>query len=339
VTPTPIRPQSQRSATEVFPSAPPLSGSSINSAIEVEGETPGPATESDEVLFREVDSTYFRTLGIPVLRGRDFTADDMRSPGDALLVNQALASRYWPGGDPIGKRITVYRSAQGRPDFGQPVRGTVVGVVGNVRHFSLDTDFSPEVYLPYTLTVWPRMSVIARVTGDPAAMIPALTRVTRSVDPDIPLENVRMWFRVYDLSASLQASLAYRRFITGLLAAFALPALLLAALGIYGVVAYLVTQRRREIGIRVALGAQRADVLALVLKEGLRLALIGVGIGAVGAFATTRWLRSELYDTSATDPLTFVLAAGVLAGVAALATLLPARRAMAVDPARTLQAE
>ncbi len=317
----------------------PLSGSSISSAIEVEGETPGPATESDEVLFREVDSTYFRTLGIPVLRGRDFTPDDLRHPGDAILVNQALAARYWPGGDPIGKRITVYKSAQGRPEFGQPVRGTVVGVVGNVRHFSLDTDFSPEVDLPYTLPVWPRRSVIARVTGDAAAMIPALTRATRAVDLDIPLENVRMWFRVYDLNASLQASLAYRRFVTGLLAAFALPALLLAALGIYGVVAYLVTQRRREIGIRVALGARRSDVLALVLKEGLRLALIGVGLGAVGAFATTRWLRSELYDTSATDPLTFVLAAAVLAGVAALATLVPARRAMAVDPARALQAE
>jgi predicted permease len=317
----------------------PLSGSSINSAIEVEGETAGPATESDEVLFREVDSTYFRTLGIPVVRGRDFTPDDLRHPGDAILVNQALAARYWPGGDPIGKRITVYKSAQGRPDFGQPVRGTVVGVVGNVRHFSLDTDFSPEVYLPYTLTVWPRMSVIARVTGDPVAMVSALTRATRAVDPDIPLENARMWFRVYDLNASLEASLAYRRFITGLLAAFALPALLLAALGIYGVVAYLVTQRRREIGIRVALGARQTDVLLLVLKEGLRLALIGVAIGALGAFATTRWLRSELYDTSTTDPLTFVLAAVVLAGVAALATLVPARRAMAVDPARALQAD
>lgn len=317
----------------------PLSGASINSAIEVEGETPGPAAESDEVLFREVDSTYFRTLGIPVVKGREFTPDDMRHPGDAILVNQALAARYWPGGDPIGKRITVYKSAQGRPDFGQPVRATIVGVVGNVRHFSLDTDFSPEVYLPYTLTVWPRMNVIARVAGDPAAMVPALNRAAHAVDPDIPLESVRLGWRVYDLNASLQASLAYRRFITGLLAAFALPALLLAALGIYGVVAYLVTQRRREIGIRVALGARRSDVLALVLKEGLRLALLGVALGALGAFATTRWLQSELYDTSTTDPLTFVLAAAVLAGVAALATLVPARRAMAVDPARALQAE
>jgi predicted permease len=317
----------------------PLSGASISSAIEVEGAPAGVADESDEVMFREVDSAYFRTLGIPIVRGRDFTPQDMRSPGDAMLVNQALAARYWPGGDPIGKRMTVYKSAQGRPEFGQPVRGTIVGVVANVRHFSLDTDFAPEVYLPYTLTVWPRMSVIARTAGDPASLIPTLTRAVRAVDPDIPLEGSRLWSRVYDLSASLRESLAYRRFITGLLAAFALPALLLAALGIYGVVAYLVTQRGHEIGIRMALGAQRGEVLALVLGEGMRLAGIGVALGAAGAIATTRWLRSELYETSATDPVTFVLAAVVLAVIGAAATLVPARRATAIDPARALQAE
>jgi len=317
----------------------PLSGASISSAIEVEGAPAGTAGQSDEVMFREVDSAYFRTLGIPVVRGRDFTPEDMRSPGDAVLVNQALAARYWPGGDPIGKRITVYKSAQGRPEFGQPVRGTIVGVVGNVRHFSLDTDFAPEVYLPYTLTVWPRMSVIARTAGDPAGFIPTLTRAVRAVEPDIPLEGSRLWSRVYDLRTSLRESLAYRRFITGLLAAFALPALLLAALGIYGVVAYLVAQRGHEIGIRMALGAQRGDVLALVLAEGMRLAGIGVALGAAGAVATTRWLRSELYETSATDPVTFVLAAVVLAVIGAAATLVPARRATAVDPARALQAE
>jgi putative ABC transport system permease protein len=317
----------------------PLSGASINSAIEVEGAPASPADESDEVLFREVDSAYFHTLGIPIVRGRDFTPEDMRSPGDAMLVNQALAARYWPGGDPVGKRITVYKSAQGRPEFGQPVRGTIVGVVGNVRHFSLDTDFAPEVYLPYTLTVWPRMSVIARTAGDPESLIPTLTRAVRAVDPDIPLEGARLWSRVYDLSASLHESLAYRRFITGLLAAFALPALLLAALGIYGVVAYLVTQRGHEIGIRMALGARRGDVLALVLGEGMRLAGIGVALGAAGAIATTRWLRSELYETSATDPVTFVIAAVVLAVIGAAATLVPARRATTIDPARALQAE
>lgn len=313
----------------------PLSGASINTPLEVEGA----AGESDEALFREVDTAYFRTAGIPIVRGRDFTAEDLAHPGDAVLVNQALAARYWPGGDALGKRLTVRKSAQGRPEFGEPVHATVVGVVGNVRHYSLDTDFVPEVYLPYTITVWGWMSLVARTAGDPAAMVPTVARAVHAVEPDLPLEGASFYNRVYDLPTSLRQSLAYRRFITGLLGAFALPALLLAALGIYGVVAYLVAQRGREIGIRMALGAQRRDVLALVLKDGARLAAMGVLLGAAGGIATTRWLTSELYETSATDPLTFVLAAVVLAGIALVATLVPARRATAIDPARTLQSE
>ena len=312
----------------------PLSGASIYTPVEVEGAA---ANEGDQALFREVDTAYFRTAGIPILRGHDFAADDLAHPGDAVLVNQAFAARYWPGGDALGKRITVRKSAQGSPEFGQPVRATIVGVVGNVRHYSLDADFVPEVYLPYTVTVWGWMSLLVRTTGDPAAMIPAVARAAREIEPDLPLEGVSN--RPYDLPDALRQTLAYRRFITGLLGAFALPALLLAALGIYGVVAYLVTQRGREIGIRIALGAQRWDVLALVVGEGMRLAGIGVLLGAAGALATTRWLRSELYETSAVDPLTFVLAAVVLTGVGLVATLLPARRAAAIDPARTLQAE
>jgi putative ABC transport system permease protein len=308
------------------------------SAIEVDGAPPG-SGESDEVIFREVDSAYFRTAGVPIVRGRDFTPDEIAHPGDLILVNQALAARYWPGGDPIGKRITVYKSAQGRPDFGQPVRATIIGVAGNVRHFSLDTDFEPEVYLPYTITVWTHMEVLARTGGDPERLVPTITRAVREVDPDLPLEGAPLTFRVYAVSVSLQESLAYRRFITGLLAAFAVPAVLLAALGIYGVVAYLVTQRSREMGIRMALGAQRRSVLGLVLGEGMRLAAIGVVIGGVGAAIATRWLQAQLYEVSATDPATFVAAAVVLAGVAALATLVPAWRATGIDPVGTLKAE
>ncbi|HEY7637376.1 MAG TPA: ADOP family duplicated permease [Gemmatimonadales bacterium] len=314
----------------------PLSGASINTPVEVEGAVAG---ETDEALFREVDNGYFRTAGIPILRGRDFTAEDITHPGNAVLVNQALAARYWPGGDAIGKRITVRKSAQGRPEFGERVRATIVGVVGNVRHYSLDTDFVPEVYLPYTITVWGWMSLVARTRTDPSLMVPTVARVVRSVEPDLPLEGARLGSGVYDLRSSLRESLTYRRFITGLLGAFALPALLLAALGIYGVTAYLVTQRSHELGIRMALGAQRRNVVALVLGEGLRLAAVGVVLGGVGAALTTRWLRSELYETSATDPLTFMLAAVVLTAIGALAALLPARRAAAIDPARALQAE
>jgi putative ABC transport system permease protein len=314
----------------------PLSGASIDTPVEVEG---APASESDQALFREVDTAYFRTAGIPILRGRDFAVDDIAHPGDAVLVNQAFASRYWPSGDALGKHITVRKSAQGRPEFGQPVRGTIVGVVGNVRHYSLETDFVPEVYLPYTVTVWSWMSLLVRTAGDPAGMVPVVARAAHTVEPDLPLESASLVNRVYELPAMLRQSLAYRRFITGLLAAFALPALLLASLGIYGVISYLVTQRGREIGIRMALGADRFDVLRLVLGEGMRLAAIGVLLGAAGAAVTTRWLRAQLYEVSATDPVSFVLAALVLIAIGLLATLVPARRATAIDPARALQAE
>jgi putative ABC transport system permease protein len=314
----------------------PLSGASIDTPLEVEGAA---ARESDQALFRVVDTAYFRTTGIPVVRGRDFTVDDLTHPGDAALVNQALADRYWPGGDALGKRITVRKSAQGRPEFGAPVHATIVGIVGNVRHYSLDTDFVPEVYLPYTVTVWGWMALVVRTAEDPAALVPAVARAARSVEPDLPLEGVSLSNRVYDLPTSLRESLAYRRFITGLLGAFAVPAVLLAALGIFSVVAYLVAQRSREIGIRMALGAQRRNVLALVLAEGLRLAGVGVLLGTLGAIATTRWLSSELYETSATDPLTFVLAAVTLAGISLGASVIPAGRATTIDPARTLQSE
>jgi putative ABC transport system permease protein len=314
----------------------PLSGASMNSPIEVEGAR---GDDADQVLFREVDSAYFRTAGIPIVRGRNFTPGEIAHPGDAVVVNQALVARYWPGGDPIGKRITVYKSAQGRSDFGEPVRATVIGVAGNVRHFTLDTDFVPEVYLPYTVTAWPWMSLLVRSAGDPARMIPAVTHAVRGVDPDLPLEGARLGHRVHEVSAALGESLAYRRFITALVGAFAAPAVLLAAIGIYGVVAYLVAQRTREIGIRMAVGAEPRAVLRLVLGEGLRLAALGVLIGAVGAAVATRWLRAQLYQVSATDPLTFVSAAVGRAAVAAIATLVPARRAMKVDPVRALQAE
>jgi putative ABC transport system permease protein len=176
-------------------------------------------------------------------------------------------------------------------------------------------------------------------SGDPAVLVPAVAQAARSVEPDLPLEGASFYNRVCDLPTSLRQSLAYRRFITGLLGAFAVPAVLLAALGIFGVVAYLVTQRGREIGIRMALGAQRRNILALVLAESIRLAAAGVLVGTLGAIATTRWLSSELYETSATDPLTFVLAGLTLTGISLCAAAIPARRAAGIDPARSLQSE
>ena len=316
----------------------PLSGASINTPIEVEGGT-GARDDADEALFREVDSNYFQTAGIPIVAGRNFSPGEIEHPNGVVLVNQFLAKRYWPGRNPIGERLTVRKSAQGRPEFGEPVRATVVGVTGDVRHFALDADVVPEVYLPYTITVWPWMSVLVRVGTDPARAALALQQAVLGVEPDLPLEGPSFQNGVYQVKQSLRESLAYRRLLTGLLAAFAVPACLLAALGIYGVVAYLVAQREHELAVRVALGASRQAVLRLVLAQGLRLSLIGVGLGVLGALAGTRLLRAQLFEVSPTDPLSLIGAACALTLVGLLATYLPARRATGVDPMRALRAE
>jgi putative ABC transport system permease protein len=316
----------------------PLSGASINTPIEVEGGASA-SNDADEALFREVDSNYFQTAGIPIVAGRNFSPGEIEHPNGVVLVNQFLAKRYWPGRNPIGERLTVRKSAQGRPEFGEPVRATVVGVTGDVRHFALDADVVPEVYLPYTITVWPWMSVLVRVGTDPARAALALQQAVLGVEPDLPLEGPSFQNGVYQVKQSLRESLAYRRLLTGLLAAFAVPACLLAALGIYGVVAYLVAQREHELAVRVALGASRQAVLRLVLAQGLRLSLIGVGLGVLGALAGTRLLRAQLFEVSPTDPLSLIGAACALTLVGLLATYLPARRATGVDPMRALRAE
>ncbi|HKU60792.1 MAG TPA: ABC transporter permease [Gemmatimonadales bacterium] len=315
----------------------PLTGASISTPVETDAQPTG--REPAEALFRVVDERYFATAGIPVLQGRAFSAEDMVHPGDAVLVNRAMARRWWPDGSAIGRRIVVRKSAQGRADFGEPVRATVIGVVGNVRHFGVEVDPVPEVYLPYTLTVWPRMTLLVRVAGSPDAAIRRISRTLARVEPDLPLIGATLPGGVETLPAILDDGLAYRRLIAGLLGAFAFPALLLAALGIYGVIAYLVAQRTGEIAIRLALGSTPNGVRRLVLRDGLRLALVGVMLGLGGALALTRWLRSELFQVSATDPVTLVGSALLLVAVAALATWLPAQRATRVSPMAVLRSE
>lgn len=315
----------------------PLAGASISTSVETDTRPTG--ADPAEALFREVDERYFATAGIPILQGRGFTADDMLHPGDAVLVNRALARRWWPDGSAIGRRLTARKSAQGRADFGEPVRAIVVGVVGDVRHFGVEVEPVPEVYVPYTLTVWPRMSLLVRVTGEPGAAIRRITRTLARVEPDLPLIGAAFPAGVQALPDILDEGLAYRRLIAGLLGAFTVPAILLAALGIYGVIAYLVAQRTGEIAIRLALGSTPAGVRRLVLSDGLRLALVGVILGLAGALALTRLLRSELFQVSATDPLTLGGAAAVLVMVAGVAAWLPAQRATRVSPMAVLRGE
>jgi putative ABC transport system permease protein len=313
----------------------PLSGASITSPFQVAGAV----ADSDDVLFRSVDAEYFGTAGIPIVAGRGFERSDMVGGSASVIVNQTLAKRYWPGRSPMGEAVTVHKAAQGRADFGQPVRATVIGVAGDVRHFSLDYDFQPEVYVPYTVAVWPRIAVLVRADGDPDRLALALKRAVLGVDPDLPLEGADFRSAIQTLTSMLDDTLAYRRLVTGLLVAFALPALLLAALGIYGVVAYLVVQRSYEMAIRMALGASRQAVVRMVLRQGLRLALVGAALGLLGSLAATRLLQAQLFGVGSTDLLTLSAATGILVLVGMCASYLPARRSAKVPPMRVLQSQ
>jgi predicted permease len=316
----------------------PLSGASITSRFDVAG-APADSDASAGVLFRSVDAGYFGTAGIPIVAGRGFERSDIAGAVPSVIVNETLARRYWPGRNPIGEAATVYKAAQGRADFGQPVRVTVVGVVGDVRHFTLDTDFQPEVYVPYTLAVWPRIAVLVRADGPPERLALGLKRAVLRVDPDIPLEGADFRSGIQTLTGMLDNTLAYRRLVTGLLAAFAVPALLLAALGIYGVMAYLVVQRSFEIAIRMALGASPQAVVRLVLSQGLRLVLAGAALGSLGALAGTRLLQGQIFGVSPTDHLTLLAAICILLLVGLIASYLPARRSARVPPMRVLQSQ
>ena len=300
-----------------------------------EGKAPGPQNAID-ARMRLVSPGYIATLGIPLRRGRDLSADDRAGTPRAMLVNEALARALFPGGDPLGKRVLC---CEGAPD--DPRWKTIVGVVGNTRSQGPAQDVLPEFFLPITQApdaAWEwisrTMSVIARSEGgDPLALAPAMRDALHRMDPSLPL------YRIETLEASLSRALAPARFRTVLLGSLAAVGLLLALVGIYGVIAYLVTRRRSEIGVRVALGASSRDVLRMVLGQGLRPVLAGAVLGAVGALAATRLLASWLRGVSPADPLTFAAVATALIAVAALASLIPARRATKVSALEAMRTE
>jgi len=271
---------------------------------------------------------YFDAMGIPLRSGRTFTSQDSRPLGVSVVVNESFEKQYFPGESAIGKRIRL-GAGPGKTARWQ----TVVGVVSDVRQSGLAGDVMPEVYSPDLEDSGEALSFVIRAAGEPAALISAVRGAVAEVAPDQPLYNVMtMEQRMADTTTS-------RRLNTTLLGGFAAVALLLAVVGIYGVMSYAVTQRRREIGVRMALGARKSDVLGLILHGGLRLTLLGVVIGLVGAFALTRYLSSQLYAVKATDPLTFLGIALALTGVALFACWLPARRAARVDPMEALRNE
>ncbi|HET7551529.1 MAG TPA: ABC transporter permease [Gemmatimonadaceae bacterium] len=315
---------------------PPGSGG-IPTRVEVDGRVPYGEWGDRGASFRTISRGYFGATGIPLRQGRDFSDAEIASAGAVAIVSEAFARLYWPGESPLGHSVTVFKSAQGRADFGQPIQMTVVGVAGDVQNGSPGDPPRPEIYVPYTVNPWTHMNLIVRATGEPAALIPALKRAVLGVEPAIPIAGGGADFQVMDEQSA--RGLGAQRFNTSLLGMFALAALLLAAIGIYGLMAYAVTQRTREMGIRMALGAQPRDVLSLVVRQGMMLAVIGIALGVAGAFAVTRLLASMLYGVAPTDPATFASVAGLLGAVALLACWLPARRAARVDPTVALRAE
>jgi putative ABC transport system permease protein len=294
-------------------------GQSIGSALLVEGRPAAPE-ERPEVEYRIATPSYFPTMGIALRSGRLFDARDASERAPVALINQTAARTFWPGTDPVGKRIKLGPEPERKPWI------TIAGVVADVRHFGLDADARPEVYQPFARSPLFAPILVVRTATAPAPMVRRLSAAIASAVPGLPVYDVSL------MRELVARSTAQRRFMMGLLAAFAAAALLLAALGVYGIAAQAVAQRTREIGLRMALGASPTAALRLVLADGLRSILPGLAAGAGAAAGLTRAMRGALFAVSPLDPLSFGAAALVLAAIALLACYAPARRATRVDP-------
>jgi predicted permease len=306
-----------------FVSQSPFSAGDLGMTFHVEGQQPPPGEGALVANVRAATPGYFEAIGLPLRRGRTFTAAD-RTDGPAVaIVVETLARRYWPDGNAVGRRLRL-------GDAGAWT--TIVGVVGSVRHRDLGADAERYVYVPQVQVPFLEMDLVVRTPLEPGAMAGAIREQIHALDPTLP------FYDVHTLSDALDASVATRRLTNRLLTAFALAALALAAIGIYGVIALNVSQRVQEFGVRVALGATQSAVLALVLRRGLGLALTGAALGLGAAFWLTRYLAALLVGVSALDP---IVLGGVTLGLVAVALgacALPARRATRADPLQALRA-
>ncbi|MGH9811728.1 MAG: ABC transporter permease [Candidatus Acidiferrales bacterium] len=292
--------------------------------IQVEGQPPPEPGKAPFVEVSVISPDYFRAMGIPLKSGRSFTEQDTGEPA-VVIVSDSFARRFFPEANPLGGRIA---------NPGPVLRwATIIGVVGDTYRNSLDVRSRPEIYLPFPQETTRRISVVVRTTTDPSSLVPALRRQLQAIDPNQPLYGVQT------MEQRVAASLGERRFSMTLLGGFAALAFLLAVIGLYSVISYSVSQRTREIGIRMALGANRSSVLRLVLRQGLSLTVVGTVMGVGGALYLTRFAANMLYGIKPTEPIVFVAVAVLLAGVALLACWVPARRAARVDPMVALRYE
>jgi putative ABC transport system permease protein len=314
------------SASAIYPV--PLGGDRIGVSFETEGR-PVPKSDEPVLEFRVVNPDYFRTMSIPLVKGRDFTARDDKQATPVIIVNEAFAQKFFPGEDPLGKRIKPGIAT----DETKPVMREIIGVVGDVKHKSLSASADPEGYVPEAQIPFDTMTLVVKTSVPAESITSAVRNEVYALDKDLPVYTVKT------MDNYLAASVAQPRFNTLLLALFAGLALVLTVVGLYGVMSYAVVQRTHEMGIRLALGAQTRDIFKLVIGQGMLLALVGVGLGLIGAFALTRIMASLLFGVRATDPLTFGTVSVLMIGVALLACYVPARRATRVDPMVALRYE
>ncbi|HEV2861401.1 MAG TPA: ABC transporter permease [Pyrinomonadaceae bacterium] len=302
----------------------PLSDNNLSFSFSVVGQAPLPPGQGQSASARFVTPDYFRAQGVPLRAGRVFTEADKKGAPAVLVVNEAFARRYLPGVDPLGQRLRLGVNR---------IEGEVVGVVGDIRGSRLATPAAPEYYVPASLVNFGDMTLVIRTSADPASLTPSLRQIVSEMDKELPLYDVRT------MEALVARSVARQRFSMTLVGVFAALAMLLSAVGIFSVMSFLVAQRTHEIGIRMALGAQRRDILSMVVRQGVVLTVVGVAVGLAAAFALTRLMSGLLYEVSATDPVVYGGITVLLAGVALLACYVPARRATKVDPLVALRYE
>jgi putative ABC transport system permease protein len=300
----------------------PLGGPNTGTNLLIEGQ-PAPRPEETPIFWRRViDPAYFRVMRIPLVRGREFNDQDVGAATPVAIINETMARRYWPGADPIGKR------------FGTQERWlTVAGIVGDVKFTSLTKDADPEFYVPYRQSAQSDMVLTVRTASDPLLLASALREAVHQTDAAQPVSKVTTMAQLLDYSVGTP------RLAAALLTIFGAIALLLAAVGIYGVIAFSVARRTREIGVRIALGAGGRDVLRMVVGQAVVLAVVGVAVGIAGALALTSAIQGMLFGVTATDPLIYASVSLLLIVIAALAAYIPARRASRLSPSIALRYE